>query len=601
MYSYVVQQQDIDILRQSNRVVYVKVELLNHNFQTVNIIEGQISNDNFSIDGDSAVRRTYTCDIIVNDDMFLIGKDKNIWADRYIRFYYGIEWSRYQQVIYYLLGTFSFVDMSYSYSSTSKTLSLSCSDMMVEFNGTKSGVIMYDTAAEATLTFYAGQTYNELLIGLFNQAGITKYNISGIDGYEVPYDLEFGAGTTYYDVWSKLNGLYNYWEFFFDEEGTFVWRKLPTGYGEDVILNDAVIKPLIVSESLSDSFQNIYNATEIWGRQLDITDDDRYVSNPDAVTQTASGDNVFNVTLYDSTGRIIDGTVEYVKLADFPGNGYFLHIENTDTKNLTVTVKTIKTDDSSSSQSYTISASSTKDITISNDTTIKKLEITDPNATAKGLVYMSVGWLKDNENKLVNIDNYTNLAIKVNATKAKYININKLQNIPILNSAGDAMADETFQVGTVYVFRYRRTATGDLKTSDTDPTYPNFYLMGQYQAHGYYEETNVNVPYSIPNLGYKSVQVIENTDLYSDEICLNQAKYETYKATAKQDSISLTMMIVPFLEPNQKISYTPYMGTETSEWIIKKMLWSTSSATMSLSAYRFLEDYSYVYDRERSV
>jgi hypothetical protein len=597
MYSYVVQQQDIDILQQSTRVVYAKVELLNHDLQTVNVIEGQISNDNFSIDGDSAVRRTYSCDIVVDDDTFLIGKDKNIWADRYIRVYYGIEQSRYKNIIYYLLGTFSFVDMSYSYSSTSKSLSLSCSDMMVEYNGTKSGVIMYDTQAEATLTFYAGQTFNDLLVGLCNEAGITKYNLSGIDNYTVPYDLEFGAGTTYYDVWNQLNSLYNYWEFFFDEEGTFIWRRLPTGLGEAIVLNDDTLKPLIVSESLSDSFQNIYNATEVWGRQLDITDDDRYVSSPDAVSQTSDGDNVINITLYDSTGRIVDGIVEYVKAADFPGNGYFLHIENTDTANsITVTVTSIKSDDSSTFENYIVEASSTMDITIADD--INKLQITDPNTTAKGLVYMSVGWLEDNENKLINIDNFTDIAIKVNTTKAKYININKLQNIPIMNSGGDELVEEAFTQDTVYVFRYRRTATGDFKTSDTDPTYPNFYLLGQYQAHGYYEETDPNVPYSIPNLGYKAVKVIENTDLYCDEVCINQAEYETYQTTAKQDSISLTMMIVPFLEPNQKLEYTPYMGTETSEWIIKKMSWSTMSATMTLEAYRFLEDYSYVYNRK---
>lgn len=599
MYSYIVQQQDIDILRQSTRVTYAKVELLNHNFQTVNVIEGQIISDNLSIDGDSAVRRTYACDIVVSDSTFLIGKDKNIWADRYIKVYYGIEQTRYKEVMYYLLGTFSFVDMSYSYSATEKTLSLTCSDMMTEFNGTKRGVIMYDTQAEATLTFYAGQTFNELLVGLCNHAGITKYDISGIDDYVVPYDLEFGAGTTYYDVWSKLNGLYSYWEFFFDEEGTFVWRKLPTGLGEAVVLDDDILKPLIVSESLSDSFQNIYNATEIWGRQLDITDDDRYVSSPDAVTQTESGDNVFNITLYDSTGRIVDGVVEYVKAADFPGDAYFLHIENTDTENsITVTVKTINRDDGESSEDYTIGASKALDVTISDDA--NKLQITDANKTAKGLVYMSVGWMEDNEGVLINMDNFTNVAIKVNATKAKYININNLQNIPILTAAGDAMADETFEIDTVYVFRYRRTATGDMTTSDTNPTYPNFYLLGQYQAHGYYEETNPNVPYSIPNLGYKAVQVIENTDLYCDAVCISQAEYETYKSTAKQDSISLTMMIVPFLEPNQKISYTPYMGTETSEWIIKNMSWSTMSSTMTLSAYRFLEDYSYVYNRKEN-
>lgn len=596
MYSYVVQQRDIDILKQNTRVTYAKIELLNHSFQTVNTIEGHISNDNFSCDGDSAVRRTYTCDVVVTDDSFKVGKDKNIWADRYIRVYYGIEQSRTNEIIWYLLGTFSFVDVSYSYSTTDKSLSLTCNDMMSEFNGTKSGLVMFDTEAEATLAIEAGQTYNEVLVGLCNSAGISKYNISGIDDYTIPYDLEFSTGTTYYDIWNKMNGLYNYWEFFFDEEGTFIWRKLPTGLGEDVILDNTVIQPLIISESLSDSFQNIYNATEVWGRQLDITDDDRYVSEPDAMT-TYNGEGVFNVTLYNATGVIITSNTEFVQAADYPGEGSYLHLENTsDSSSLPLTITFTYADETTGSQNITLAANSKTNITL--PTNARKTLVVDADNTGNGLAYISVGWEEDYADKLLDFDNYTNLAIKVNGTSAKYININGLQYIPILNSAGDAMADNTFVKDTVYVFRYRRTATGDLKTSDSDPTYPNFYLLGQYQAHGYYEETNVNVPYSIPNLGYKAVKVIENTELYSDEVCLSQAKYETYQTTAKQDSISLTTMIIPFLEPNHKIEYTPFMGTEKAEWIIKKISWSTMSGTMSLDMYRFLEDYSYVCDND---
>lgn len=596
MYSYVVQQRDIDILKQNTRITYAKIELMNHSFQIVNTIEGHISNDNFSCDGDSAVRRTYTCDVVVTDDSFKIGKDKNIWADRYIRVYYGLEQSRTNEIIWYLLGTFSFVDVSYSYSTTDKSLSLTCNDMMAEFNGTKSGLVMFNTEAEATLTIEAGQTYSEVLVGLCNSAGISKYNISGIDEYTIPYDLEFSTGTTYYDIWNKMNGLYNYWEFFFDEEGTFIWRKLPTGLGEDVILDNSVLQPLIISESLSDSFQNIYNATEVWGRQLDITDDDRYVSEPDAMT-TYNGEGVFNVTLYNATGVIITSNTEFVQAADYPGEGSYLHLENTSsTATLPLTVTFTYADDTTGSQSVKLAANGKTNITLPSKA--RKTLIVDADNTGNGLAYISVGWQEDYANKLLDFDNYTNLAIKVNGTSAKYININGLQYIPILNSAGDAMADNSFVKDTVYVFRYRRTATGDMKTSDSDPTYPNFYLLGQYQAHGYYEETDINVPYSIPNLGYKAVKVIENTDLYSDEVCLNQAKYETYQTTAKQDSISLTTMIIPFLEPNQKLEYTPFMGTEKAEWMIKKISWSTMSGTMSLDMYRFLEDYSYVCDND---
>lgn len=599
MHSYIVQQRDVELLRQTSRVTYAKIELLNYDLQTVNVIEGQIMNDNFSCDGDSAVRRTYTCDVVVTDDTFKVGKDKNIWADRYIRVYYGIKLSRYDEIVYYLLGTFSFVDLSYSFSTTSKTLSLTCSDMMAEFNGTKRGVVIYDTESEAIFKIEAGQKYHEVLIGLCNQAGIEHYEISGVDNYEVPYDLEFSVGATYYEIWTKLNGLYNYWEFFFDEEGSFIWQKLPTGLGERLILDDAVIKPLIISESLSDSFQNIYNATEIWGRQLDITDDDRYVSDPDPVTKDAEGNNIFNITLYDSMGMIITSSTKFVKAADFPGDGHKLHLENTDEiDSLAIKVSFYKADEISESKDVILSHSESVDIELPND--ITSVVVSDAENTSKGLACVSVGWLEDNTDKLINMDNFTNVAIKVNATKAKYININNLQNIPILNAEGSAYADESFTEGTIYVFRYRRTAAGDFKTSDSDPTFPNFYLLGQYQAHGYYEETDLNVPYSIPNLGYRAVQVIENTDLYCDEVCINQAQYETYKTTAKQDSITLNCIIIPFLEPNQKISYSPFMGEGEAEWIIKKLSWSTMSGTMTLEMYRFLEDYSYVYDKKEN-
>ena len=105
------------------------------------------------------------------------------------------------------------------------------------------------------------------------------------------------------------------------------------------------------------------------------------------------------------------------------------------------------------------------------------------------------------------------------------------------------------------------------------------------------------MPYSVPNLGYKAVKVIENTSLYCDEVCQNQAEYETYQTTAKQDSISLQCIIIPFIEPNTKVRYTPFMTEEPNEYIIKKISWSSMSGVMSMDLYRFLEDYKYVYDR----
>ena len=111
-----------------------------------------------------------------------------------------------------------------------------------------------------------------------------------------------------------------------------------------------------------------------------------------------------------------------------------------------------------------------------------------------------------------------------------------------------------------------------------------------------YLQTRALLVPSVPNVGYKIPKVIENTKLYSDEVCNSQAQYETYQTTAKQDTISLTMMIIPFIEPTQKFKYTSLNSGETDEWIIKSFSWSTLEGTMTVELYRFLQDYSYVYN-----
>lgn len=492
MFNYQVLQEDIDLIKQSERPTYIRLELLNNNMQVVETLEGNLIDDNFTCDGEAPVRRSYNCTMIVTDSSFQVGKDKKIWVDRYLKVYYGLKVQRTQNIKWYILGVFSFVDISYSYSTTDKTLQLTCSDLMADYDGTKGGIMVYETEAEVTFKVLAGQTFYEVISGLCNSAGIVSYSITGVDGYTIPYDIEWEHGTTYCQAWQELRDLYDFWEFFFDESGMFVWRKVPTGLGEGVVLADDIVKPVVISEQLSDSFQNIYNATEVWGQVLDIVDDDRY-------TDQCSG-----------------GTSEL--------------------------------DD-------------TYDITLSLVTSME------------------------------DIDNFTNIAIKVSGSYGKYIRINGLEKVPILNTAASALADNTYTANTVYVFRYRRVSSMEGVTL-------NYYLMGQYQAHGYYEETNVNVPYSIVNLGGKKiVNVIEEESLYSDELCYNQAQYETYKSTAKQDSISLATVIIPFLEPSQKIKYTPLASERTDEWIIKSLSWSTKIGVMSIEMYRFLEDYSYVVRR----
>ena len=60
---YNILQQDIEILKQSSKELYAKVELLNRNKKILTSIEGNLISDSISIDALSDIRRTYSCEI----------------------------------------------------------------------------------------------------------------------------------------------------------------------------------------------------------------------------------------------------------------------------------------------------------------------------------------------------------------------------------------------------------------------------------------------------------------------------------------------------------------------------------------------------------
>lgn len=283
-------QLDFNILNQGTKEYFTKIELLNKSRKIIEVIHGNIINDSISLSMETKQRRSYSCDLHIIDSSFIIGKDKKIWIDKYVRTYYGIKSARSKEIVWYLIGTFTFTDANFSYSETANTLSLTCSDMMSDYDGTKNGEI-----DGYSLLIPAGEDIRESVIAMIKHAGISNYIVEDIHK-EIPYDLEFSSTTTYCDVWTKICELYDSWEFFFDVDGTFIWRQIPTGYHETCIMDDTVLSPLIIDEQYSSTFKGIYNVTEVWGKVLELEYDDRYCY--EGVTYSS---NTYHLPLPDVT------------------------------------------------------------------------------------------------------------------------------------------------------------------------------------------------------------------------------------------------------------------------------------------------------------
>lgn len=472
-------QEDIRIVKQRDKTLFLKVELLNKQFKILESLEGNLISDNLSVNRDSKQRRTYNCEMHITDASFLVGSDKKVWIDKYIRVYYGVQTTRFTETHWYLIGTFTYIDTDYKYSATENTLSLSCVDIMADYDGTKNGQI-----DGYSLLIPAGEDIRKSIIALLKEAGITRYAVEDI-GKKIPYDLEFNDTKTYCDVWTKICELYDSWEFYFDIDGTFVWRQIPTGLSEPVVADDTLFHDIYVDETTNRSFSDIYNVTEVWGKVLELELEDRYADS------SAYSDNIYSISL------------ELV-------------------------------------ESYE------------------------------------------------DINHLDQIGIRICADCADgaMVDINGLGAIPIIHDDGSPVKTGDLLADKDYVFSYRRNV------NDTDQNC--LYLLGQYQAYGIYKEMSEECPYSVPNLGYEIVNRVNYDNLYSDDLCYNQAEYLTYQTTVVQDTITLTLIPVPWLDVNEKIEYTSKMTGETHQYIIESLSWSTFAGTMSMTLYRFIESLSYV-------
>ncbi len=490
---HIVTQEDISILRQGEQEIRIKVELLNSDFKTLESLEGVIVSDNYMEDCESMHRRVYSCDMVILDSTFVIGKDKKIWLDKRLRLYYGMKSLRSGEIIWYKLGIFCYVDMTYEFSKGQKQLSLNCADLMTQYDGTLNGQLTgYGSANSSasniiqSLSIPAGEDIRTSIIGTLKLAGITNYVVEDI-GKEIPYDLTFSTGSTFADIWKKIRDLYDSWEFFFDEDGVFVWRQIPTCLEDDMVLNDDIMQYIVISESTSCSFKGVYNVTEVWGKVLELDKSDRY-----ADTSTYSN-NTYNINL---------------------------------------------------------------DIFTS--------------------------WQ--------DVDNLTQISFKVIADNldAPKFSINNLSPIPIYDGDGNLLSSGALKANNIYVFRYRRI----------NPEQNALFLLGQFQCYGRYEEKSEDCPFSTTNLGYEILNSVEYDTLSDDAACYNQAEYLTYTTTAMKDTITLTTLIVPWLTANKKIEYTSLCNNEKNQYIVKSLSWGAEDGTMTMTLYRFLEDFSYIYNRK---
>ena len=432
-------QDDYNILSQQIITKYIKLEILNFQYNVVDEISGNLTAMSVNIDSESDLRRSCNLTFVVTDASFDVKAGNKIWLDKFCRPWVGYENIYTGKIQWYNQGIYLINAPSWRYNATTHELSLSGLDLASKLTGLRNGEL------EGIPTkIPAGSSVREAMIAAIELAGFTKYTISeckDVDGniIAVPNDIEIAQGGTVWNIVTQLRDILPRYETFFDVDGVFIYQPIPTGSGDPVIIDDTIWPNLLIDESINNDFESVKNYIEVYGRTLDPT--------------------------YFSTNTVYSGTTLVLTVADYP---------------TALTDNTI----------VGFTTPSTGDISATGGISLKM------NSLAASVLYEY-----GTNNLVTHLDN------------------------------------ETY-----YVAYYNQ----------------GWYLMGHQQPVGIAYDDNPDSPFYVNGSIGRIRHVLyggEYENITSDKLALERAKYELWKSTRLQDSITLTSIPNPWLDVNVLISH----------------------------------------------
>ena len=313
-------EQQYRTVMQSIQSRYIWLELLNYNFQTVDELSGVAVGGSITIDANADVRRTGSIELVVKDSTFEVQSGGKIWLDKYVRVWVGIASLHTGEIERTNCGLYIIDAPSYSYNTSTNTLTLNLLDLMSKLTGIRNGYLK-----GIPTVIKAGESIRKAIIDTLALGGFTQYVIDEPPSPgTVPNDLEFAQGSTVYDILSGLRDIYPNYEMYFNTDGVFYYKPIPTGYNEPISADDSLFNHIVLSEDLNTDFQNVKNSIEVYGRihepahySTATSVSGKEISLTIADVSAYTADLIYGFTLTDNTG-ITSPTLKINSLTSYP-------------------------------------------------------------------------------------------------------------------------------------------------------------------------------------------------------------------------------------------------------------------------------------------
>ena len=260
-------QQEYNLLLRNTRKLKVKIDLFNELEKKVGGLEGVCTGGSVSLQGDSNYRRTCNIDLVLNDSSLLPSPSSKIWLNKRMQIFIGLT-DFDDTIVYFNMGKYAMNKVSLKYGMVDKTISLSNLDNMAFLDGILDGHIPNKVVIPEDVPISQAIRSAVQILGKVSKVLIDTLIIDGLEA-TIPYELEFSAGSTVYDIIKKLAELYKGWEFYFDENGYFVFKKIPDRKDDPIIWDFNQDKMKLNIDFNNDvDFENVKNSIYIWGKVM---------------------------------------------------------------------------------------------------------------------------------------------------------------------------------------------------------------------------------------------------------------------------------------------------------------------------------------------
>ena len=282
--SFFVDDVASNYITKSIRRLRAKINVLNFNFQIVDEISGNVLDGNITEDANSDIRRTCNISMVVTNGEFNIQPGGQIWLDKYVQIYIGIDNLYNGTTQWFNKGIYLIDQPTYSFDPVTSTLTFQGYDLMCKMTGMRNGFL------EGIPTVIPqGSDIRESMISTVTQlGGFTKYAIQE-NPQTVPYDIQIDPGGTVYDILVALRDIMPSWQIYFDEDGVFHYESIPSGENEPIMFYDDTWDEVVLSENINTDFSAVKNVVEVWGKTL----------NPAHYADATVSDSIYRLSIAD--------------------------------------------------------------------------------------------------------------------------------------------------------------------------------------------------------------------------------------------------------------------------------------------------------------